>query len=81
MTNYEAIKAMDEHELAEFMESIMQCCDCPVNDCGLHESGCTAAIIGWLNEKSDDDGDDDTIVAHSDGKTINISHAHVVIID
>lgn len=77
MTNYEAIKVMDEKELAEFMETIMQCCDCPVKDCGLHEGGCTEAIMSWLNEKADDDA----IVAHSDGKTINISHANVVIID
>lgn len=32
MTNYEAIKAMDQHELAEFLASFMPCSDCLVSE-------------------------------------------------
>ena len=78
MTNYEAIKAMSMDDLADFLGGITSCCYCPVfpgkdDD---HEEQ-TAFYLEWLNEE----GDDNTIVEHSDGQTINISHANVVITD
>lgn len=80
MTNYEAIKAMGMNELAGFLASITTCGECsdycPARNCGGHEV-CTAALLEWLNAESDDD----TVVEHSEGQTINISHANVVIFD
>ncbi len=78
MTNYDAIKAMDKDKLVELLFSFTSCGDCPVSKerCKYTET-CAAAINDWLNEEADDD----TVVAHSDGKTIHISHANVVIID
>lgn len=76
MTNYEAIKAMGMNELAGFLSSITTCFDCPARNCGGHEV-CTATLLEWLNAESDDD----TVVEHSEGQTINISHANVVIFD
>jgi len=78
MTNYEAIKAMDQHELAEFLASFMPCSDCLVSEELCDAQGtCTAAILAWLSKETKDD----TTVEHCSGKTINISHANVVIID
>lgn len=76
MTNYEAIKAMGMNELAGFLASITTCGDCPAGNCDGQEV-CTAALLEWLTDESDDD----TVVEHSEGQTINISHANVVIID
>ena len=76
MTNYESIKAMGVNELAGFLASITTCFDCPARNCGGHEV-CTAALLEWLNAESNDD----TFVEHSEGQTINISHANVVIFD
>lgn len=85
MTNYEAIKAMGMNELAGFLASITTCCGCPAyGNCGgpayvnrdVHEV-CTASLLEWLADESDDD----TVVEHSEVQTINISHANVVIID
>ena len=77
MTNYESIKAMGMNELAGFLASITTCFDCPARNCGGHEV-CTEALLEWLNAESDDD----TVVEHlEEGKTINISHANVVIFD
>lgn len=76
MTNYEAIKAMGMNELARFLASITTCGDCPAGNCDGHEV-CTAALLEWLADESNDD----TVVEHSEGQTINISHANVVIID
>ena len=76
MTNYEAIKAMGMNELAGFLASITTCFDCPARNCGGHEV-CTEALLEWLNAESDDE----TVVEHSEGQTINISHANVVIFD
>lgn len=77
MTNYEAIKAMGMNELAGFLASITTCCGCPAyGNCDAHEV-CTASLLEWLADESDDD----TVVEHSEGQTINISHANVVIID
>ena len=76
MTNYESIKAMGVNELAGFLASITTCFDCPARNCGGHEV-CTAALLEWLTDESDDD----TVVEHSEGQTINISHANVVIFD
>lgn len=76
MTNYEAIKAMGMNELAGFLASITTCGDCPAGNCDGHEV-CTAALLEWLADESNDD----TVVEHSEGQTINISHANVVIID
>nr|DAG50330.1 MAG TPA: hypothetical protein [Caudoviricetes sp.] len=78
MTNYEAIKAMDKDELAEFLSSTMDGHKCPASEKFCDGQRCCAdAILNWLNAESDDE----TIVAHPDGQTINISHANVVIID
>lgn len=85
MTNYEAIKAMGMNELAGFLASITTCCGCPAyGNCDGPEYGncdghvvCTAALLEWLTDESDDD----TVVEHSEGQTINISNANVVIID
>lgn len=78
MTNYESIKAMDQHELAEFLASFMPCSDCLVSEelCDAQDT-CTEAILAWLSEESDCD----TTVEHCNGGTIHISHANVVIID
>ena len=77
MTNYEAVKAMGMSELAEFLASITTRGDCPVfGNCDGHVV-CTAALLEWLNAESDDD----TVVEHTEGQTINISNANVVIID
>lgn len=78
MTNYEAIKMMDKEELARFMADVTACGNCPVSDRACDAKGtCSGAILAWLNKES---GDDDTIVEHSRGDVIHISHAHVVII-
>lgn len=54
MTKYEAIKAMDQHELAGFLVSITTCGDCPAfDDCDGH-GVCTEAMLEWLNDESDD---------------------------
>lgn len=75
MTNYEAIKAMDKNKLAEWLAVVIGCGSCPTvrEACG----SCSDFILDWLDEETDDD----IVVEHSDGKTINISHANVVIID
>lgn len=50
MTNYEAIKTMDQHELAEFLASITTCCGCPAyGNCDGHVV-CTAALLEWLSD-------------------------------
>ncbi len=82
MTNYEAVKAMGMNELAEFLASfttcITTCGECPLfGNCEGHHVVCTAALLEWLNAESDDD----TVVEHTEGQTINISHANVVIFD
>ena len=78
MTNYEAIRIMDKDELTEFLSSITDCKKCPALEkfCD-GQRDCVDAILNWLNAESDDD----TFVEHSEGQTINISHANVVIID
>jgi hypothetical protein len=85
MTNYEVVKAMGMNELAGFLASITTCCGCPAygncdgpayGNCDGHVV-CTAALLEWLTDESDDD----TVVEHSEGQTINISNANVVIID
>lgn len=54
MTNYEAIKAMDRHELAGFLVSITTCGDCPAfDDCDGH-GVCTEAMLEWLTDEFDD---------------------------
>ena len=78
MTNYEAMRTMDKDELVEFLSSIVDCKKCPASEkfCdGKRE--CDEAILNWLNAESDDD----TFVEHSEGQTINISHANVVFFD
>ena len=77
MTNYEVVKAMGMNELAGFLASITTCCNCPVYRNCDGQRDCVDAILIWLNAESDDD----TVVEHSEGQTINISHAKVVIID
>ena len=74
----EAIRIMDKDYLAEFLSGIVGCNTCPALEkfCdGKRE--CDDAILNWLNAESDDD----TFVEHSEGQTINISHANVVIFD
>lgn len=77
MTNYEAIKMMDKEELARFMSDVTACGNCPVSDRACDAMGtCSGAILNWL----DKDSGDDTVVDHTSGDVIHISHAHVVII-
>ena len=73
-----AIRIMDKDELAKFLSIIMGCKKCPASEkfCDGHRE-CDDAILIWLNAESDDD----TVVEHSEGQTINISHANVVIFD
>lgn len=73
-----AIRIMNKDELTEFLSSIMDCEKCPASEkfCDGHRD-CDDAILNWLNAESDDD----TVVEHSEGQTINISHANVVIFD
>lgn len=75
MTNYEAIKAMDKNKLAYWLALVIDCNWCPTarEEC----DSCQEVILDWLDEESGND----IVVEHSDEKTINISHAHVVIID
>ena len=55
MTNYEVVKAMGMNELAGFLASITTCCNCPVyRNCDGHVV-CTAALLEWLADESDDD--------------------------
>lgn len=76
MTNYEALKAMSMNTLAGFLASITTCGGCPAyGNC--HGKVCTASLLEWLTDESDDD----TVVGHSEGQTINIINANVVIID
>lgn len=78
MTNYEAIKMMNKEELARFMADVTACGNCPVSDRACDAMGtCSGAILAWLNKES---GDDATVVDHTSGDVINISHARVVII-
>ena len=74
----EAIRIMDKDELAEFLSSIVDCKKCPASEkfCDRHRD-CDDAILNWLNAESDDD----TVVEHSEGQTINISHSNVVFFD
>ena len=74
----EAIRIMDKDDLAEFLSGIVDCNTCPALEkfCD-GQRDCDDAILNWLNAESDDD----TVVEHSKGQTINISHANVVIID
>lgn len=54
MTNYEVVKAMGMNELAGFLASITTCCNCPVyRNCDGHVV-CTAALLEWLTDESDD---------------------------
>ena len=73
-----AIRIMDKDELAKFLSSIMACKKCPASEkfCD-GQRDCVDAILHWLNAESDDD----IVVEHSEGQTINISHANVVIFD
>lgn len=73
-----AIRIMDKDELAKFLSSIMDGKKCPASEkfCDGHRD-CDDAILIWLNAELDDD----TVVEHSEGQTINISHANVVIFD
>ena len=73
-----AIRTMDKDELTEFLSSIVDCKKCPALEkfCDGHRD-CDDAILNWLNAESDDD----IVVEHAEGQTINISHANVVIFD
>lgn len=95
MTNYEAMRTMDKDELVEFLSSIVDCEAIRIMDkdelakflssimdgkkCPASEKLCVDAILNWLNAESDEDTV--TVVEHSEGQTINISHANVVIFD
>ena len=74
----ESIRIMDKDDLAEFLSSIVDSKKCPASEkfCD-GQRNCVNAILNWLNAESDDD----TVVEHSEGQTINISHANVVIFD
>lgn len=75
MTNYEAIKAMGKNELAKWLAVIIGCDRCPTEckEC----NSCSDVFLDWLDEETGDD----IVVEHSDGKTIHINHANVVIIE
>ena len=73
----EAIRIMDKDELVKFLSSIMDCEKCPAYLSASEkfcdgQRDCVDAILNWLNAESDDD----TVVEHSEGQTINISHAN-----
>ena len=72
------IRIMDKDELAKFLLGIVACKKCPASEkfCD-GQRNCVDAILNWLNAESDDD----TVVEHSEGQTINNSHANVVIFD
>ena len=74
----EAIRTMDKNDWAEFLPGIVYCKKCPASEkfCD-GQRDCVDAILDWLNAESDVD----TVVEHSEGQTINISHANVVIFD
>lgn len=74
----EALRTMDKNDWAEFLPGIVYCKKCPASEkfCD-GQRDCVDAILDWLNAESDDD----TVVEHSEGQTINISHANVVIFD
>lgn len=74
----ELIRIMNKDGLAEFLSRIVDCKKCPASEkfCDWQRD-CVDAILNWLNAESDDD----TVVEHSEGQTINISHANVVIFD
>ena len=74
----DAIRIMDKDELAEFLSSIVDCKKCPASEkfCD-GQRNCVDAILNWLNAESNDD----TFVEHTEGQTINISHANVVFFD
>ncbi len=76
----EAIRTMDKNDWAEFLPGIVYCKKCPASEkfCD-GQRDCVDAILNWLNAESDDDTV--TVVEHSEGQTINISHANVVIFD
>ena len=76
--NGEAMRIMYKDDLAEFLSGIVDCKKCPALEkfCDGHRE-CVDAILNWLNAESDDD----TVVEHTEGQTINISHANVVIFD
>ena len=79
----DAIRIMDKDELAGFLSIIVDCKKCPAKKCPALENFCDGhrdcddAILNWLNAESDDD----IVVEHTEGQTINISHANVVIFD
>ena len=74
----EAMQTMDKNDWAEFLPGIVYCKKCPASEkfCD-GQRDCVDAILDWLNAESDDD----IVVEHSKGQTINISHANVVIFD
>lgn len=74
----EAMRTLDKNDWAEFLSGVVDCKKCPASAkfCDGHRE-CDDAILNWLNAESDDD----TVVEHSEGQTINISHANVVIFD
>ena len=65
----EAIRIMDKDELAKFLSSIVDCKKCPALEkfCD-GKRDCVDAILIWLDAELDDD----TVVEHSEGKTIKI---------
>ena len=73
----DAIRIMDKDELAKFLLGIVACKKCPASEKFCDHRDCDDAILNWLNAELDDD----IVVEHSKGQTINISHANVVIID
>ena len=71
MTNYEAIKAMDKDELAEFLASIMDGQKCPASEefCD-GQRCCVDAILNWLNADLDDEpGETSDMIHHPDHYT------------
>ena len=58
MTNFERINKMNEQELAEFIESINDCCYCPYTKCNCgcergedSKEGCIRNLREWLKSE------------------------------
>lgn len=71
MTNYEEIKAMCRHELAEFLSSIMDGQKCPASEkfCD-GQRCCVDAILNWLNADLDyEPGETSDMIHHLDHYT------------
>lgn len=53
MTNADRIRAMTDEELAEFIASAVDCCNCkhPRNGCSENDETCAACWCDWLKQE------------------------------